>query len=470
MKENIKIPAGTESIDIETLVKFNAAPVVVPPVIPPVVTNKPPVSKAGLDVSIQGNYVVLDGKDSTDPDGTLASYKWTQVSGATAASIHNPTLSRCGIGDLKTGVYIFRLTVTDNKGATSTDDIQVTVNNPTPVTPPTDPPIIIPPTPPIVVPPISGTPVKYLQLPTGTPQMYEDKNGLLIENLRFTNKGSVNNGNILNFSGCANVTIRNCYFGSSNGCALYFFDGCSNIKIENCLFVYNKGSVIVSRSGSVYLKNCQQVNGYGSGDGDGRDGGLFKLIECKGAGLGVEGCRVESFVGESNVEDIISLYASEGTSASPIKIIDNIFRGGGPSDSGGGIVAGDGHASFTGGWVDILRNTLYNPGQYGTAAAGGHDIRIEENKIYSDRFAWSNNPLFVWNQYAPACSKITIRKNRVNWTNKSGGKDPGGWNGGGCSTVINEPSATITKAEMGVPDHLITFLTPAELLQVRAAK
>jgi hypothetical protein len=49
-------------------------------------------------------------------------------------------------------------------------------------------------------------------------------------------------------------------------------------------------------------------------------------------------------------------------------------------------------------------------------------------------------------------------------------KDPGGWNGGGFTNVINEPSKPITAAEMNVPAHLITFLTPDELIQVRKAK
>jgi Tol biopolymer transport system component len=92
------------------------------------VSNDPPVANAGLDLSSNTNAkVYLDGLKSSDSDGLVASYLWTQVSGTsvalTAASSATPTFT----APTTPGTLTFRLTVTDNKGATGTDDMNVVV-------------------------------------------------------------------------------------------------------------------------------------------------------------------------------------------------------------------------------------------------------------------------------------------------------------------------------------------------------
>jgi hypothetical protein len=310
------------------------------------------------------------------------------------------------------------------------------------------------------------TEIKYLLLPGGTAQTYNNKSNLIIENLSFGNQNaSFQNGNILVLVDCSNITIRNCYFGSSAGVGIYAFES-KNIKIENCLFAYNKTSVYFSRSSGAHVKSCQFINTYGSGDARGE---FVKFVECTGEGNGVENCRGENFAGESNPEDLISIYKSSGASTSPINITGNIFRGGGPSASGGGIVAGDGDNTTTGGYVSITNNTLVDPGQYGIAAAGGTNITITGNKIYARKQPWTNNPLFVWNQNSPACANIVVKNNRANWTDKNGDKNPG-WNAGNCSNTVFEEPTTITLAEINIPSHLVNFITAAELLTVRQLK
>ena len=172
----------------------------------------------------------------------------------------------------------------------------------------------------------------------------------------------------------------------------------------------------------------------------------------------------ENFMGESDPEDLISLYASSGTAASPIRISGNMFRGGGPSDSGGGIMAGDNG----GGYVIIENNSLLNPGQYGIAIAGGHDIKILNNKIYAKQQSFTNNPLYVWAQQGAGCSNNTVTGNYVNWTDRDGNQNRG-WNAGNCGSTTYNPDENkmITEAEMNFPSHLIDFITPAELLTIR---
>ncbi len=92
-------------------------------------TNLPPTSNAGTDITISSpqNSVKLNGS-GTDPDGTITSYLWSQVSGP-AASIKSPTLASTSvINMISAGTYIFRLKVTDDGGATGTNDITVTIS------------------------------------------------------------------------------------------------------------------------------------------------------------------------------------------------------------------------------------------------------------------------------------------------------------------------------------------------------
>jgi hypothetical protein len=94
--------------------------------------NQPPVANAGTDILINlpTNATILNGLLSTDPDGSIISYAWSKVSGPTQYSITSPTSSNTPVTGLVNGVYVFRLTVTDNNGASSTDDVMITVNQP----------------------------------------------------------------------------------------------------------------------------------------------------------------------------------------------------------------------------------------------------------------------------------------------------------------------------------------------------
>ncbi|HTE24830.1 PKD domain-containing protein [Flavitalea sp.] len=92
-------------------------------------TNQAPVARAGQDVVINlpVNKVVVDGGGSSDTDGFIANYKWSRVSGPSQYTIVRSDNAVTEINGLVQGVYVFRLTVTDDKGLTNTDDISVTV-------------------------------------------------------------------------------------------------------------------------------------------------------------------------------------------------------------------------------------------------------------------------------------------------------------------------------------------------------
>ncbi|MDQ6843401.1 MAG: PKD domain-containing protein, partial [Bacteroidota bacterium] len=97
-------------------------------IVNPVAVNQPPVANAGPDVviTLPTNSVSLTGS-GTDPDGTVASYAWTQVSGPSVSSIASPGTAKPTISNLIQGTYVFNLKVTDNNGATASDQMQLTV-------------------------------------------------------------------------------------------------------------------------------------------------------------------------------------------------------------------------------------------------------------------------------------------------------------------------------------------------------
>lgn len=93
--------------------------------------NKPPISMAGEDQNIKLplDKVILQGK-GTDPDGTIATYKWRESqrnSDTPQSIIVSPSSATTEVRGLQEGRYIFSLDVTDNQGLTATDDIIVTV-------------------------------------------------------------------------------------------------------------------------------------------------------------------------------------------------------------------------------------------------------------------------------------------------------------------------------------------------------
>ncbi|MAU09760.1 MAG: hypothetical protein CL607_08065 [Anaerolineaceae bacterium] len=93
-------------------------------------TNAAPTANAGADQTVTDSdnngteSVTLDGSGSSDSDGTIVSYSW-QVSSVEVATGVNPSIN------LSVGVHTITLVVTDDDGATASDDVVITVDSPT---------------------------------------------------------------------------------------------------------------------------------------------------------------------------------------------------------------------------------------------------------------------------------------------------------------------------------------------------
>jgi len=94
--------------------------------------NLPPTSDAGPDQTAdEGDTVILDGSNSTDPDDGIASYSWAQTGGSpvtlSSTSVFRPTFTAPDVGPSGASLT-FQLTVTDSGGLQSTDTCIVNVS------------------------------------------------------------------------------------------------------------------------------------------------------------------------------------------------------------------------------------------------------------------------------------------------------------------------------------------------------
>lgn len=94
--------------------------------------NRPPVADAGPDrsITLPTNSTTLDGSNSADPDNNIASYKWSMVSGPSAAGIGQAAAATTQVSGFTEGSYSFELMVTDAGGLFDRDTVQVTASAP----------------------------------------------------------------------------------------------------------------------------------------------------------------------------------------------------------------------------------------------------------------------------------------------------------------------------------------------------
>lgn len=90
-------------------------------------TNRPPMANAGVDRTVQvGADVMLDGSGSSDPDGDVLTYRWTQISGPRVTLLGAMAVNPMFI-PREAGVYVFALVVSDGQVESEADEVTVTV-------------------------------------------------------------------------------------------------------------------------------------------------------------------------------------------------------------------------------------------------------------------------------------------------------------------------------------------------------
>lgn len=248
------------------------------------------------------------------------------------------------------------------------------------------------------------------------PITIQGEENTVIENLRITNP----NGPCIYIDSAANILIRNSEIGP---CA----DGgiratsVSGLKIQNNTIRDNALGIYVLLGTQIEISQNDMVN-------TGRN--LVQFDKVSGPNNSFSHNRGSHTRGNPVTEDLISMYKSSGTAASPIKITHNRIRNGGSSATGSGIMLGD-----VGGAHQLAAyNTLVDPGQVGIGVASGTNIRVIGNRVYQSALPHSNVGLYVWNQYSTTCASIEVSENQVDWARANGASYPW-WDGGGCGSV-----------------------------------
>jgi hypothetical protein len=87
--------------------------------------NQAPIANAGPDQSIFTTGTVLDGSQSSDPEGKPLKYEWKFISGANQVQIEKPDQEKTQVFGFRRGPYVFELTVIDDKGKKANDSVQI---------------------------------------------------------------------------------------------------------------------------------------------------------------------------------------------------------------------------------------------------------------------------------------------------------------------------------------------------------
>jgi len=217
---------------------------------------------------------------------------------------------------------------------------------------------------------------------------------------------------------CSNIHITKCHIlngsttnpSGTNGIAIVIY-GCSNVTVDSC-YINNvvTGVFAFLCTGNIVVSNNRGQNFVGPLP----RGQFVQYGQCTGGGNRIQNNRIENFSGSSSPEDAINLYKCNGLATDSIEVTGNWIRGGGPSTTGSGITVGDQGGSYE----YIAGNRIVNSGYIGIQVAGGHDIHITNNEIFSSCTTVSHLGLGSGNYTSPYVMSynVTVDYNHINWT------------------------------------------------------
>ena len=226
----------------------------------------------------------------------------------------------------------------------------------------------------------------------------------------------------VNFVGQTNVEVKSLSFQSPGGTNVPVrIEGCTNVWIHDCDFadLALEAILVLTSKGTVKIERCRYRE-------VGHNFVQFDKTIASGYILNNKGIG-------GLTEDIISMYASGGTSATDLFVIAyNSFEGTDwTSGSGSGFMLADNG----GGHILAKNNTLLNPGQVGIGISGGVDCHVTDNVIFGVQRPNSNVGLYSpYVSGSPNPGGHEVARNRVNWTNAAGHANPA-WDGGASGTI-----------------------------------
>lgn len=234
----------------------------------------------------------------------------------------------------------------------------------------------------------------------------------LINASNITISGDSINGNgkiCVTLINCNNIRITKSKLMNSPGQRGVSIYNCKNVSVDSCYISNVASGVYAHNSTGVRVISNQFLNMMGN------YGCFVQFDGAYGGGNRICYNKCENIDGKANanIGDGINVYQSNGLPNDQIYVLGNWIRGGGHNASMGfaGIVLGD----LGGSYQDAEDNILVNTGFVGIQTQGGTHLTVKNNKIYSDKLAWSNVGLASKNYSSAPSNNNTITNNQVNW-------------------------------------------------------
>lgn len=173
------------------------------------------------------------------------------------------------------------------------------------------------------------------------------------------------------------------------------------IQLDHASAVRVSGSYFENVSSAVRLRFSDGPLEVVDNEGLNTGRNFFQCDDCNGAGIRINRNSMvhTALYGADPLEDWINLHKSNGDPSDWIQVNHNRARGHSSSLSGSFIMLGDGG----GGNQEAVGNIGINPGQVGIGIAGGHNIKVEANIMYSSAWEGSNVAYYSANYSLESC-------------------------------------------------------------------
>jgi Right handed beta helix region len=305
-----------------------------------------------------------------------------------------------------------------------------------------------------------GTPPPGQTTMTSTLSLTSANNGQTFDNYSI----STTSGNCVTMTGVNNVTFQNSRIGPCAGQGIDITGSSTNVKIYDSYIHVNNlaGACCDTRLGvkvqgnSSFVTIQGNVIAYNESNTRVQNGAHDVLIDGnfllnprgpfpRGQHLQIDQASNVTFTNNytlssptgylfaADQEDAISIYKSSGNN------VTFNYINGGDSPSGCALLNDDGSNNN-----NVNDNTVYNSGQCGVGIATGQNIQVQRNKVLNltPISGAGDIGLYVWNQYASACSNVSVVGNQIAQVQVPGCNPAtstcafnGYWDGGGCSGV-----------------------------------
>lgn len=265
-----------------------------------------------------------------------------------------------------------------------------------------------------------------------------------------------NGDDVVVLNNCGSMTFIRCTFNSTYGLGLLSNNGTGTLTIRDCTFPTDlNGGIYVFQhsSGSIQVLRNYCGGVYRAGHKDTARGQFIQCNGCDIPGSLVQGNRI--IMGTANdKEDAISMFATHGSSGSPLIIEKNWVRGRGTSTTGGGILIGE----IDGTYLTARENTVINTGVVGIGIAGGHHNTVQNNLLLSQTFTsgdsdYNMNSVGIYELLYAGSAQAelhdnTLNNNTVDWDYYTGGQNPTYFPNDGVSPFpVTTPNTTGTSLD-----------------------